>query len=61
MGIIMHVVFVTQHCLCGISLYGQVMPPRQAMSIRNEEDDSSVGSHTLVYVSYRITSMLSMR
>jgi hypothetical protein len=43
MGILMHVMFFTQYCLCGISLYRQVMPPRQAMSIRNDEEDSSVG------------------
>jgi hypothetical protein len=43
MGIVMHVIFFTQYCLCGISLYRQVIPPRQVMSIRNEEKDSSVG------------------
>jgi hypothetical protein len=39
MRIVMHVIFFTQYCLYGISLYRQVMPPRQAMSIRNEEED----------------------
>jgi hypothetical protein len=43
MSIVMDVIFFTQYCLCDISLYRQIMPPRQAMSIRNEEDDSSVG------------------
>jgi hypothetical protein len=43
MGIVIHVIFFTQYCLCGISLYRQVMPPSQAMSIRDEEEDSSVG------------------
>jgi hypothetical protein len=43
MGIVMHVIFFMQYCLCGISLYIQVMSPRQAMSIRIEEEDSSVG------------------
>jgi len=42
MGIVMHVIFFMQHCLCGISLYRQVMPSRQAISICNEEEDSSV-------------------
>jgi hypothetical protein len=43
MGIAMRVIFFMQYCLGGISLYRQVMPPRQAMSIRIEEEDSSVG------------------
>jgi hypothetical protein len=43
MGMVMHVIFFTQYCLCSISLYRKVMPPRQAMSIRNEEKDTSVG------------------